>query len=377
MKMKLPPGLLIAATTFAVALVRGQTTPPPSGDYIPPVPLEKISDEPRNRIGISYRMGLNIHADFKKLGGVAASSNPNSHTDPAHTNTTIRTYDSGSYVGTDITGNDHGPGFENTTWYWGYASGGSVQGNSLVLSSSSSPANGVTKDSNDGPQSGVEITYDHEFFRKNKWRFGLESAFGYMRISAGDNRTLTAMVNRITDTYTIPGGVIVPPPGHAGTYEGPGAVIGADPSGHTQTMTTQAGDTIEGSRSLDSNVFSFRLGPYVEYPLSQRFSLLFSGGLYLVVGDSHFEFREKVTIVDPVTGVATVENHSGSSSQTDFLVGGYVGMNVMYSLTKNVDLFVGAQLESGGRSVTHSSGKEAVLNMGKSVVVSIGASYSF
>jgi hypothetical protein len=49
----------------------------------------------------------------------------------------------------------------------------------------------------------------------------------------------------------------------------------------------------------------------------------------------------------------------------------------MYSLTKNVDLFVGAQLESGGRSVTHSSGKEAVLNMGKSVVVSIGASYSF
>jgi hypothetical protein len=377
MKMKLPRGLLIAAATFAAALVRGQTTPPPSADYIPPVQLEKTSDEPRNRIGISYRMGLNIHADFKKLGGVAATSNPNSHTDPAHTNTTIRTYDSGSYVGTDITGNDHGPGFENTTWYWGYASGGSVQGNSMVLSSSSSPANGVSKDNTDDPQHGVEITYDHEFFRKNKWRFGLESAFGYTRISISDSHTLTAFVNRITDTYTIPGGVIVPPPGYNGSYEGPGPVIGADPSGHTQTMTTQAGDTIEGSRSLDSNVFSFRLGPYVEYPLSERFSLLFSGGLYLVVGDSHFEFREKVTIVDPVTGIATIENHSGSSSQTDFLVGGYVGMNVMYSLTKNVDLFVGAQLQSAGRSVTHSSGKEAVLDMGKSVVVSIGASYSF
>ena len=377
MKMKLPRESVIAAVMLATALVRGQTTPPASADYIPPVQLEKISDAPRNRIGISYRMGLNITADFKKLGGLTATSNPNSHTDPAHTNTTIRTYDSGSYIGTDITGNDHGPGFENTTWYWGYGSSGSVQGNSMVLSSSSSPATGVSKDNVDSPQHGVEIIYDREFFRKNKWRFGLESAFGYTRISINDNHTLTAFVNRITDTYTIPAGVIVPPPGHAGTYEGPGAVIGADPAGHTTTMTTEAGDTIVGSRSLEANVFSLRLGPYVEYPLGEKFSLLFSGGLYMVVGDTRFEFRETVTIVDPITGIPSTETHSGSGSQTDFLVGGYVGANVMYSLTKKVDLFVGAQLQSAGRSITHSNGKAAVLDMGKSVVVSIGASYSF
>jgi opacity protein-like surface antigen len=280
-------------------------------------------------------------------------------------------------VGTDIDGNDHGPGFQNTTWYWGYASSGSAQGNSMVLSSSSSPATGVSKDNSNDPQNGVEITYDHEFFRKNKWRFGLESAFGYTRISISDSRTLTAFVNRITDTFTIPGGVIVPPPGYHGTFEGPGAVIGADPSGHTTTMTTQTGDTIVGSRSLDANVFSIRVGPYVEYQLSERFSLLLGGGLYLVVGDSRFQFREQVTIVDPVTGFQSTETHSGSGSQTDFLVGGYVGMNVMYSLTKDVDLFVGAQLQSVGRDVTRSNGKEAILNMGKSVVVSIGASYSF
>jgi hypothetical protein len=58
-------------------------------------------------------------------------------------------------------------------------------------------------------------------------------------------------------------------------------------------------------------------------------------------------------------------------------VGGYVGANVMYSVSKHVDLFVGAQLQSAGRSITHANGKEAVLNMSKSVVVSIGASYSF
>jgi hypothetical protein len=180
--MKLPAGSVIVAVAFAAAVARGQLTPAGSSDNIPPVPLEKISDEPRNRISLSYRMGLNIKADFKKLGGLTPASDPNPHTDPAHMTNTIRTYDNGSYVGMDITGNDHGPGFENTTWYWGYGSASSAQGGNLVLDSTTSPATGVSKNHTDDPQNGVELGYSHEFFRKDKWRFGLESAFGYTRI---------------------------------------------------------------------------------------------------------------------------------------------------------------------------------------------------
>ena len=132
-----------------------------------------------------------------------------------------------------------------------------------------------------------------------------------------------------------------------------------------------------GARSLDANVFGFRLGPYAEYPLNNKFSLLFSGGLYLVVGDSHFRFKETVTIVDPITGAQTTEQHRGSASQIDFLVGGYVGANIEYQLTKEFGLFAGAQFQTAGRAVNKARGKVSVLDMGESVVVSIGASYSF
>ncbi len=378
MKTNLLTETIVAAIGLAGMIASGQTAPPISGDTIPPVQLVKVPDEPKNRIGISYRMGLNITADFKRLGGVAAVSDPNLHTDPAHTNTVIRTYDGSSYVGQDITGNNHGPGYENTTWYWGYGSAGSVQGDTLVLSSSSSPATAASKNNSDDPQHGLEITYDRELLRRGNWRFGFEGAAGYTRLSISDNRTLTATVNRTTDTFVIPSGVVVPPAGYQGTYAGPGPVIGADPASRTMTTVTQVGtNTIVGARSLDANIFGFRLGPYAEYPLNKRFSLLFSGGLYLVVGDSHFRFKETVTIVDPATGVQTTEEHRGSASQLDFLVGGYVGANLEYQLTKDFGLFCGAQLQSAGRAITKARGKVAVLDMGESVVVSVGASYSF
>src|ERR1700730_3878686 len=44
----------------------------------------------KNRLGLSYRMGLNISVDFRKLGGLALS-NPG----PATGNTVNRNYDNG------------------------------------------------------------------------------------------------------------------------------------------------------------------------------------------------------------------------------------------------------------------------------------------
>ena len=336
------------------------------------VPLEKKSDRPRDRISISYRMGLNITADFRKLGGFTPLSDPILHPDPS-TNTVIRTYDGGAYVGRDIDGNDHGPGFQNTTWYWGYSDPNSIQGNSLVLSSSSAPANLASKNNSDDPQHGVEIAYDHELYRddQDRWRFGLEGALGYTRLSISDSRTLVGTVNTVMDSYALPSGFVAPPAPYQGTYGGPGSVIGSDPVTHT--VTSQAASAIvTGERTIDANVFGLRLGPYAEIPLNDRFSLLFSGGLYLVVSDTQFSFREAVTI----DGVGT-QTRAGSGSQLDFLVGGYAGGNLEYALTKQVNLFAGIQLQSAGRAVNQARGKEAILDLGESIVVSIGAGYSF
>jgi hypothetical protein len=367
--MKNFPTKQITSLSVALAVVAQAQTPPPAGEPVQLVPLEtlKSGSSKRNRVSVSYRMGLNITADFKKLGGLAALSNPG----PATGGAVDRTYDNG-YNLIDVTGNNHGPGFEDTTWNWGYSDASSVQGNNLVFSSSSSPATAVSRDNSDDPQHGVEIGYGRELFQRGNWRFGLEGGLGYTRLSIQDSRRLIATVNRITDTFSIPAGVVMPPAPYAGTFNGPGAVIGSQPLQRVSSVTNSIQNTITGSRSLEAHVFNLRVGPYAEVPLNDRFSLLFSGGLYLALGDMRFRFRETVTI--PGTGTVT---RSGSGSETDFLVGGYIGGSIQYALTEDVGLFVGAQFQSAGRAVSKTQGKEAILNVGESMVVSIGASYSF
>ena len=368
MKKHLLGQLVIASTLLAASFGHGQTSLLSTNDNFQPVSLDAQPPDTRNRISLSYRMGLNITADFRKLGGFTNMTDFG----PAAGGATDRNYDNG-YNRVDVTGNNHGPGFDNTTWNWGYASGSSVQGNSLVLSSSSSPANGVSNNHNNDPQHGFEITYDRELFRDERdWRYGLEGAFGYTLLSIDDHQTVRTVVNQVNDSFALPSGFVAPPPGYQGTYQGPGPVIGSVPVTRSSTNITSAA-TIEGERSLDANIFSFRLGPYAEIPLDKKFSLLFSGGLYLAAGEMQFGFREKVTI----DGVAGSQIHSGSGSQTDFLVGGYVGGNVEYALTKDVGLFVGAQFQTAGQAITNARGKESILDMGQAVVVSIGASYSF
>src|SRR2546425_10994055 len=66
---------------------------------LPPATLERIPAEPLNKISLSYRMGLNITVDFKKLGGLAAIGNPGPATGVAN-----RTYDDGSYNRPDVSG---------------------------------------------------------------------------------------------------------------------------------------------------------------------------------------------------------------------------------------------------------------------------------
>ncbi|MEJ2422830.1 MAG: hypothetical protein P8018_14205 [Acidobacteriota bacterium] len=300
MKRISPTLAMVGCTAIIAPIARAQMPPPPTDQTVAPVELVPAQPVSRNRVRISYQMGLNITANFKHLGGFAPQSNPG----PAAGTAVNRTYDNG-YNLVDISGNAGGQ-----TWYWGYADNSSLQGNQLVLDSSASLANGVSRDNSSDPQHGFEIALDHELYRHptRDWRFGIEGAFGY----------------------------------------------------------------ISGERKLDANVFGFRLGPYVELPLNDRSSLMVGGGLFLAVADTDFSYHETVTI--PNVGTQT---YSGSGGQTDVLIGGYVGANVEYALTKQVGLFAGARFQGAGSSVTQAQGRQAILNLNESVIVSVGASYSF
>ena len=334
--------------------------------------LQANPPEKLNRIGLSYRMGMNITVDFRKLGGFPPLSDPG----PATGSTFNRTYDNGSYNKVDISTNAGG-----MTWYWGYENASQIQNNSLIMQSSSSPNNGVSNNHDNDPQHGLEFSYSRQLYRHKDLRFGLEAALGYALVDASDNHTLHATVNRITDAFAIPGGVnVVPAAPYHGTFQGPGALLSSSPERVTTIVSRDA--VVTGERKIDSDVFTIRLGPYAEIPIYKQLSFILSGGLTLAIADTEFSYNETVllTDTDQISGP-----RSGSGSQTDFLVGGYVAGTLSYSVTKDIGVFAGVQFQAAGRSITDSgiknhqavTQKESILDLGEAVLLVFGFSYSF
>jgi len=362
----MPSALLAASAAW------GQAAAPDSTNTWPRGVLETPPPENLNKVGLSYRMGMNITVDFKKLGGFPPVSDPG----PATGSAVNRGYDNGSYIRVDSSGNAG-----DATWYWGYETPSQLQGGGLVMQSSTSQANAVSNNQENNPQHGFEASYSRQLYRHDKLRFGLEAAFGMTLVDASDSHTLYNTVNRITDTYTIPGGVsVVPAAPYHGTFEGPGPLMSSAPDRVTTVLSSTA--IITGDRKINSDVYTLRLGPYFEFPIYKQLSFILSGGLTLAVAATEFSYNETVTISD--TGQVSGPR-SSSGSQTDFLVGGYVAGNLSLAVTKEVSLFVGAQFQSAGTAVTDSATvnnqpvtkKESVLDLGQSIMLVFGVSYSF
>jgi hypothetical protein len=312
-------------------------------------------------------MGVNINVDFRKLGGLQLSD-----PGPAIGNQVNRNYDDG-YNRIDSSGNQGG-----LTRYWGYSSGQSVQGGNLVLQSDSTPATATSGRYQDFPQSGFEINYNRELTRGKHWRFGVEADLGYTAVAIKDNQTLSYTVDRLNDSYAL-NGVTPPEPPYTGLFDTHGPDIPSQPTAGTRSTTVLPNAaTILGERKVDSDVFTLRLGPYVEIPLNQKFAISLGGGLTLAVADTKFSFSETVVISDPLYGINLASApRSGSGSQTDFMVGGYAGGSVSYAVSEKVRVFLGAIFQAAGQAVNNQNGKQSVLSLDKALMFSVGANYSF
>jgi hypothetical protein len=335
----------------------------PSPDAPSPLKLELPQAQSPNRFGLSYRMGFNAPVSFSKLGGFPALSVVRSKTPDGDS----YNYDNG-YVLADSSGNAMG-----YTRYWGYDNASQVPGNgTIVMQRSSSAATASSNDHYDAPMSGIELTYNRELIHKESWRGGLEGAFGYTYVHVHDAGTRSASVTRVDDTYSFPPGTEVPSAGYQGhKSEPPNAPVLVD-SPSRSTTDVEQGASITGSRDFSADLFSFRFGPYVEIPLSKSIAFTLSGGFALVYVNSEFSFNETVTI----PGVGSVEHHA-SGSGTGWLPGAYVAGNFSVALSDSWAFVAGAQFQDVGQYTQTLSGKQATLDLSKSIFVTVGLSYSF
>jgi hypothetical protein len=316
-----------------------------------------------NSFSFSARMGFNISARFKNPGRIAFASNRTTP-DGAKYN-----YDDG-YVLTDVSGNELG-----YTSNWGYDSTASqYSGGNILMSKTTSASQMATPWMDMDPSVGGELLYRRAFGEIKKWHcahYGLELAGNFMTASANDHRAYTGSVARQTDAYVFPG--VQPPEAtpddpFTGTFTGPNAVLTSTPSGST---FSSAPGSISGNRKVDADIFGFRVGPYIEFPLGTNFNLSLSGGFAGAVLDVNANWNETLTVG------TTQYPFSGSGHDSGWRMGGYIAATAEYEFVKDWSLTGGVQFQSLGNYERTISGRDLEIKLSSSLFVTLGLGYKF
>jgi hypothetical protein len=281
-------------------------------------------------------------------------------------------YDNG-FVLADVSGN------AANTWNWGYNNASQVSGGALTLNRTDfgSPAPRVGAQSSVGRDSnfGGEITGGFEFvrfdFRKRDARLGFEIGYSYRSISASASATASGNLLYTTDQYAL-NGIVPPTAPYAGTFNGPGPILGLAPASHT-VISSSATETVTSALSAD--LHNFRFGPWISLPFSSRFSIGASAGYAVILTDPVWRISDTYTVANPL--VPTPAPITGSYSHTHFLPGGYLQLRAEYRITSRLGAYVGGDVQyNTGLSVT-APGREARFNFGTQLGGVAGLSWEF
>lgn len=369
--------------TGAAASAQDAQTPPAIGyiDRGPAAqtqtnqPAEYIYRDSTNRLTLSLRFALNISAKFKGIGTpyTAGSIYGYGRTTPDGDR---YNYDNG-YVLRDSTGN-----FLGYTSDWGYDSGSQVNAagfpaNTIAFDQTKATAPTSASSDRDRPP-GLELTYDHQWGVKEDWhhlRYGWEAAANYMWLSMqSDSSSLVDLVTTTTAYSFQPGDT---PPGapFQGTFSGSGYMLLQVPPDFPTTPGSPVvipGAAFTSSDEFNGHLFGFRLGPYLELPVSEKMAMRLDGGV--AVGLIYSAMHWKETLTPP--GGPTLPA-SGGGSSLDVLWGGYVGLDATYQFNEHWGLDVGAQFQDIGTFNHNYQGREVQLDLSRSLFLEAGISYTF
>ena len=321
-----------------------------------------------NGWSLAPSVGLNIRTTFKSLGGFTTQT----------------------AVGAAIGGVDHNyddgfnrvdsravPGGE--TWNWGFSNASQTPGDGTVRMNSSSSAADLTSQSGSDYKLGLEVRYRRQIGVLENLRWGIEGVFSWHDLSAEENHSLAGTVTRITDTYSLNNNPIPAP--FTGTAGGPGPLISDIPA-RTPTVIP-SGAVVTGQSKLDAALFAIKLGPQVEWRPSpaSRWGLTLNAGLAAAIVNSEFTFSESVTIpsmgpgLQP--GVSATQTRAGSGSTAEVLLGGYAGLSASYKFTDRLSLIGAGQYQNLGTFSQTVAGKKAEIELGNTILLSLGLRYSF
>lgn len=331
--------------------------------------LERVELSSTNRLTASLRFGMNIKGSFKLPGG---SLNPRGLAANGRLtrNHDRYNYDDG-YVLIDNSGN-----YGDMTWYWGYENAGQVNASGPdSIDFHRATATGLPAEcpDNDSPYAGVEIAYARELGVNDKYHplhFGLEGAFNYMPVDFSSGGNYRTTLNQRTDTYGYTSGTTPPGAPYHGSYSGPGFLLSDQ---YTTATTLTPGTLVQAQQHFYANLWGFRLGPYLETALTEKLALHLSAGVSLGIVDARADWRESVIL----PGGSVYSAGSGSGTDASVMWGCYAGADAVYRFNERWALDVGIQFQDLGIYKHNFGGREAQLDLSRSLFLQAGLSYSF
>lgn len=321
------------------------------------LPAAELDETSKNEFRLGPSFGCNFKATFR---GFPASPLPPT---PAAGPLVDRNYADG-YVRVDSSGNAG-----NQTWNWGYhnnaqydQAASTINLSHLAVNTEALPAQ------TDGRSYGFELSYLRRLGESPDGPFSVELAFGYNRLEISDNSSHSVSATVTTDSFPL-GGVIPPFAPYAGTFSGPGALLGTVP---TRAPAVPAAGSITGSRTTAADIYNFRLGPVFTLPVGEMVRLELAAGLAVSVVDNQFSFSETLA----VNGITDTRSESGGGP--DKLFGPYVRGGINLALAPSWRVFAGAQYQYLSNLIEQTANGETVtLDFRKAIYVTAQVSYSF
>jgi hypothetical protein len=328
---------------------------PPSDPMYHLFGLDTLADDDWSRhFTLGAIAGFNLHARFSMAGNFNISGN----------NPAAGVYDDG-YVETDATGNAGG-----YTGNWGYnnASQYNAANNTLTMHSASSYSAQENARANDPVAAGFQLTYGDTDFTWGHAKVGWELGFGLLPIEITDHSPMSVKLNESTYVFNT-GGNVIPGAPYSGSFSGTGEpLLGTN---YTKSASSAESGTLTGTRTLDTTLYTLRLGPSIYWDLNQEMGLFLSAGPAVGVAQNTLQYNEHINY-----GVASSVD-SGSVSSTALVYGGYASGRLTFHVPEKADLFIGAEYMPLTRADVSGNNRRARLDLSGEIYVTAGVNWSF
>jgi hypothetical protein len=352
-------------------------------DYFPLVPS-----------GNSLQFGLRViggpKISFGNLGTVPGASELGLATGPAD-----RTYNDG-YVAldfrTDANGNPVNDGLTNT-WNYQYASQVTSSGD-MSFHAYSAATLGAGLNAKRNSAAGWELRIGHTLGRiGGKVEFDVVAGFSFNSVNAKITGSVPALLTAVTDVYPLYGQTVPTAPYTGPSYatrtvvdENGNAVLDSTGTAQTEsvdsstvlgndpTRTTVTSQTdVRGHWEIKGAYYTFRVGPLIKLPITERLKLSLSAGAALAYVGTRYTVEEAVDLTDVSTTLTT----GGESSRSVLLPAYYADANAEYWLTERSGLFLGASFQKSGSFDQTVGGRNAKIDLGSSYGVQSGITLRF